>query len=126
MRVERIEIAVTTDASGDFTGYSGVVQGRVLQIRYIPDGSSPLDTGADVTITAEDSGVVVLNQANIGTSAYTVAPRQASHDTAGAASLYAAGGEPVETPILVAQERIKLVVANGGDTLSGVFHLYVG
>ena len=42
--------------------------------------------------------------------AYTQAPRQATCDAAGAASLYASGGEPVEGYIVVARERLKLVV----------------
>lgn len=125
--VKRHVVSVTTNASGDATAYSDeLATGVVRQVRYIPDGSTPLATGADVTITGEASGVVVLNQTNIGTSAYTVTPRQATHDTAGAASLYAAGGEPVEDGVAVAQERLKLVVAQGGDTKIGQFHIYVG
>lgn len=126
MRVQRIPIAVLTDGSGAFTGYSDVVEGRILQVRYVPDGSTPLDTGADVTITGEQSGVSILAQSNIGTSAYAVAPRQATHDQAAAASLYAGSGEPVETEIVVGQERIKLVIAQGGAAKAGTFHIYVG
>lgn len=126
MRVQRIAISVLTDSNGDFTGYSEVVQGRILQVRYVPDGSSPLDTGADVTITGEQSGVSILAQSNIGTSAYTKAPRQATHDVAGAAALFAAGGTAVQSEVVVGQERIKLVIAQGGNAKAGVFQLYVG
>lgn len=37
----RIFVAATTDASGDFTTETIPVEGRVLQYRYIPDASSP-------------------------------------------------------------------------------------
>lgn len=126
MYVERHVVSVTTDASGDFTGYTPVVKGEVLQVRYIPDGTSPLDTGADLDITCEQSGVVVANHDNIGTSAFTKAYRQASHGVDGTAALYAAGGAAVNAPIVAASERLKLVIANGGNAKSGVFHIYVG
>ena len=126
MHVERHALVVTTAAGGGATVFSSrPVRGEVLQIRYVPDGTSPLATGADVDITGDVSGVVVLNQDNIGTSAFTKAPRQPTHDEAGVASLYAAAGEPVEAPMVLADERIKLVVANGGDTKIGTFHVYV-
>lgn len=122
---ERHSITVTTDSSGDFTGHTPVVTGRVVQYRYIPDGSSPLATGADLDITGADTGVVIANHDNIGTVAFTKAPRQPTHDPAGAASLYAAGGEGVEVPVVVANERLKLIIANGGSVLSGVFHIWI-
>jgi hypothetical protein len=50
----------------------------------------------------------------------------AAYPEAAAASLYAVGGEPVETLIPVARERIKLAVANGGAGGVGTFHVYVG
>lgn len=126
MYVERHEIAVLTDASGDFEGFTPVVSGRVLQVRYIPDGTSPLATGADLDITGEGSGVVVAGHDDIGTAAFTRAYRQATHGADGSASLYAATGEPVESAVVVAQERVKLVIANGGAAKAGVFHVYVG
>ena len=121
----RIIVAVTTDAAGDFTTDTIPVEGRVLQYRYIPDGSAPLATGADLTITGKDTGLVVAAQTNIGTSAFTKAPRQAVHDTGGVASLYAAAGEPVEDYIWV-NEALTVTVAQGGDTLSGTIHIWVG
>jgi hypothetical protein len=123
--IKRFTVPVTTDASGDFSGATAATSGEVVQVRYIPDGSSPLATGADLTLTAGTSGVVIANHENIGTSAFTKVYRQATHGVDGSASLYAAGGEPVESCIYVAQETIDLVIANGGNALSGVFHIYV-
>lgn len=127
MQVEKHTIAILTNAGGAFTGYTAVpVTGAVLQYRYVPDGVAPLDTGADLDVTGEETGVVLVNQDNIGTSAFTKAPRQATHDEAGAASLYAAAGEPVEAAAVVAGERLKVVVAAGGNTKLGTLYIWVG
>ena len=97
--VRRHEIAVLTNAGGDFTGYTPVVSGKICQLRYVPDGVAPLDTGADLDLTSEVSGVVIADKDNIGVAAFTVAPRQPTHDTLLAASLYALTGEPIEDKI---------------------------
>jgi hypothetical protein len=118
------EVSITTNASGAGTGYTPHVSGLLHSIRYVKPGSGGYANGVDFDVTGETSGVVLWDQDNVNASA-TVAPRMATHDTAGAASLYAAGGEPVEDRIPVARERIKIVVANGGDTLIGAFTVYV-
>lgn len=66
----------------------------MTQYRYIPDPTTPLAAGADLDITGEITGVVISNQDNIGTVAFTKAPRQATHDAAGVASLFADAAEP--------------------------------
>lgn len=124
--IERHTIPVVTNASGDFTGYTRVVKGEIRQVRYTPDGTTPLDTGADLDITGEISGIVIVNRDNIGTVAWDMAPRVATHDVAGVASLYAAAGEPVEDRIAVANERLKLVIAQGGNVRAGTFDIWVG
>jgi len=123
--IDLLTVALLTDASGDFTGFTKVVQGRVVQYRYVPDPTTPLATGADLDITGEITGVVISNQDNIGTAAFTKAPRQPTHDEAGAASLYAATGEGVETPIAVAGERLKVVITQGGNALSGTLYIWL-
>ncbi len=127
MYVERIILALTVDASGDATVYSpSRVAGSVLQVRYVPDATTPLDTNADITITGEESGVAIATLANIGTTAFTKAIRQASHGVDGVASLFAAGGAAVGVPVVVAGERIKCVVAQGGVSKTGTLHLFIG
>lgn len=126
MYVERHTLAVTTDGSGDATVFTDVVRGWLHQIRYVPDGASPLATGADVDLTGEASGLVLWNEDDIGTSAIERAPRQPTHDVAGVASLFAGAGEPVEDRFAVADERLKLVVAQGGAAKSGTFHIWIG
>ena len=118
-------VDVTTNASGDATAYTDVADGFVHSIRYVKDGTTPLDNGSDFTITAEQSGAAVLTATNVAASA-TYYPRAATVDTSNAAALYAAGGAAVNDRIPVAGERVKIVVAQGGDTKIGRFHVYVG
>ena len=119
---ERHAVSLTTDASGDATGYTPVVTGRIISIRYV---KTDFDNGVDFTITGEDSSQNIWVESNVN-AAKTVAPRQATHDTVGVASLYAGAGEPVEDHIVVAGERVKIVVASGGNVKAGAFHVIVG
>ena len=127
MFVTRFGVSLTTDSASAATSYtSEPVNGRVLQIRYVPDGSTPLDTSADVDITGEVTGVVIANLVNIGTSAFTRAIRQPVHAPNGAIGLYAAAGATVQDHVVLAGERIQVAVASGGATKLGTFHIWVG
>lgn len=115
--IQRFSATVTTDVSGDATDYAGPVNGFLEQVRYVKDDFA---NGVDFTITSEDTGETLWSESNVDASA-TRAPRQASHGTDGAASLFAAGGTAVTDKIAVSG-RIKIVIAAGGDTKSGTFH----
>lgn len=119
---ERHTVTLTTDSSGDATGYTPVITGSISQVVYT---KTDFADGVDFTITVDGTGEGVWTESNVNASA-TRAPRQATHDVTGGASLYASGGEPVEAPILVANDRIKIVVASGGDTKTGVFSVLIG
>ena len=122
----REQIAVTTIADGTATAYStGVFTGRVMQIKYTKDGTTPYADGVDFTITAETSGVNVWVQQNVNATA-TVCPRQATHGTDGTAALYAAAGTAVNDYVWLVQERLKIVLAQGGDTKTGTFSVVIG
>jgi len=121
MYSKRHAVALTTDADGDATGYTPVVNGRVLRVEYV---KSDFADGVDVDVTLESSGVVVWDEDNVNASK-TICPREAVHGTDGAAASYA-DGYPREEPIVVAAERVKIVVASGGDTKSGTFYVTVG
>ena len=119
----RHTVAVTTDASGNSTDYTtNIVNGRILSVKYTKTDFA--DT-VDFTITTEGTAQNVWVEANV-TDTKTVAPRQATHSTSGVASLYAGSGEPVEDCVVAVNERIKIVVAAGGDTKSGTFDIIVG
>jgi hypothetical protein len=126
MFIERHSLTLTVNASGAATVYSDkAVSGRVLQLRYVPDATTPLDTGADLTITGEDTGVAVATLSNIGTAAFTKVPRQATHGVTGTALVYA-GTDPVAEPVYLAGERLKCVVAQGGVSMTGTLYVLVG
>jgi hypothetical protein len=109
--IQRHVVTVTVDAAGDGIGYSPALNGKVSQIRYV---KTDYANGVDFTITAEATGETIWSQLNVNASV-TVAPRQAIHDTAGVAGLYAAGA--------LANDRVKIVVAQGGVSTSGTFHI---
>jgi hypothetical protein len=121
MHVERHSIAVTTIADGSATVYSPVITGKIANIIYV---KTDFADGVDFTITLEATGQTLWADTNINASE-VVAPRQATHDTAGAASLYAAGGEPVEDDIVCENDRVKIVIAQGGDKKTGTFIIIV-
>lgn len=122
MYAERHVVTITTDGSGDGTGFTPVVTGHISAIHYVKDDFA--DT-VDFTITAEATGETIWSEENV-TASTVRAPRQATHSTAGAASLYAGAGEAVLDRIAVARDRVKIVVANGGNATNGTFHVVVG
>lgn len=122
--ITRHSVTLTSAADGSATGYIGPVTGFIHALRYVPHGSTPLDTNADVTITAEVTGAAILTITNIGTSALNLYPRAATASVANAAALYAATF-PVNDRIPVCEERIKFVVAQGADTKTGTFYVYL-
>jgi len=121
MYVEKHAVALTTDASGDATGYTPVITGAIAEIIYEKDDFA---NGVDFNITVEGTGETVWAENDVNADA-TRAPRQPTHGTDGTASLYAASGEPVEDYIVVAQDRVKIVVSNGGNAKSGTFYVLV-
>lgn len=122
--INRQLIELTTAVGGAATGYTAVVQGLIEKIEYVPDGTAPYDTGVDATFTEEDTGAPILTWTNVGTVQARKYPRDPTHDNIGAASLYAAAGEPVESRIPVSG-RIKLVLAQGADAKVGKFYIYL-
>ena len=116
---QRVAVTVATAADGSATAYSGVLSGKLSQIRYV---KTDFANGVDFTITAEATGETLWEQLDVNASV-TVAPRQATHSTAGVAALYAAGGAAVNDIIALANDRIKIIIASGGDTKTGTFHI---
>lgn len=117
--IERHVVTITTDASGDATGYTPAITGKINAIVYIKDDYA---AGVDFVITVEATAQNVWTEANVNASK-TIAPRQATYSEVGVASLYAGSGKPVEDKIAVANDRIKIVIDEGGDTLTGTFHI---
>lgn len=123
--VQRVAVTVTTDASGDATAYtSGLITGKVSQIRYVKPVSDSFDNGSTFAITSEATGETIWAESGVNASA-TRAPRQATHSTAGVAALYAGGGTAVNDKIALANDRIKIVIAAGGNVKTGTFHFVI-
>lgn len=118
------ELNIVTDSSGDAEAYIPVATGKVINIIYTKPGTNPYDAGVDFTITAENSGLNLWTELNVNDSK-TVAPRQPTHDNAGVASLFASTGEPVEDNYVLAQERVKIVIAQGGNAKTGNFKVVI-
>lgn len=121
MTIRRFVIPITVDASGDAEEYSPVIYGELVSFRYVKDDFA---NGVDFVVTGEDSGETFWSEESVDASA-TRYPRAATHSTAGAASLYAAGGQAVNGRIAIGGERIKVVVADGGNATSGTLHITI-
>lgn len=121
---QREVVSVTTAVGGAATAYSGVVTGKVSQIRYVKDGTTPFTDGVDFVVTAEATGEILWDEDNVNASA-TRAPRQATHDTLGVAAVFIAAGQAVLDKIALANDRVKIVIAAGGDAKLGVFHILI-
>lgn len=126
MFVTKHAVTITTAADGSGTGFTPVVNGRVLAVAYTKaDGTAAFAAGVDLEIKTETTDTLIWDQDDVDASA-TVAPRQPTHSTAGVAALYAAEGTAVQDYIYVADERIEITIANGGDTKTGTFVVWVG
>jgi hypothetical protein len=126
MKVERFSVSVTTAADGSATAHSPTITGAISSIAYVADGTSPYDATVDFTITVESTGQSLWTQANISASG-TRAPRQPTHEQDGTDRFFQGSGTEHSVPDLIclANDRIKIVLAQGGDTKTGLFIITV-
>ena len=108
-------VSVTTASDGSATVFSPVVTGRIQQIVYTKDTFA---NGVDFTITLEDTGQNLWTESNVNASK-NVNPRTAADLESGSASVL------TEVGIYAAAERVKIVIAQGGDELTGSFQIVV-
>jgi len=110
------KVDIVTDASGNATvylthGLNRKPNGFLVWLKYDP---GTIDTGADITITAEDNGTPILAKTDAGTSPVFYYPRALANAVAdGAAATNSSEYIPLEN------ERIKIVVAQGGNAKTG-------
>ena len=119
--MKRYKVTVTTASDGTATAYTPRLSGKIHQIEYV---KTDYANGVDFTITGEATGVGLWTESDVNASAVR-APRMATHSQVGAASLYASGGTAVQDRVALANDRVKIVLAQGGATKSGVFHVLV-
>lgn len=120
--MKRYKVTVTTASDGTATAYTPRLAGELDSIQYV---KTDFADGVDFTITDEATGESLWTDTNINASE-VVRPRAPIHDQAGAARLYASGGTAVSSKIALANSRIKIVIAQGGNAKVGTFHFLVG
>ena len=119
---ETYTIDVTT-ASGVATAYSASIpHGRTLTIVYT---KTDFAAGVDFTITTETTAQNLWVEDNVNASTRR-APRQSTHDTTGVELTYTGDGDIPSDYIWVVNERVKVVIAEGGDAKTGTFTVVVG
>lgn len=118
MYVKTISKTVTTAADGSADVQTVPVNGRLLSIRYV---KTDFDNGVAFVLTNATTGETLWNEGSVNASA-TRAPRQGTHSYAGAAALYAAGGQAVNDYMALADASIRIVITNGGNAKVGTFH----
>ena len=121
MATRRFIVDVTTASDGSATAYSPYLSGEIVQISYI---KTDFADGVDFTITGEAIGQTLWAESNVN-AAKNCFPREAIHSTAGVAALYAAGGTSVNDRIALSRDRVKIVIAQGGNTKTGQFQIVV-
>ena len=123
MFVNKYEVDIITDASGDGVGYTPDVNGRLLSISYVKPTSGGYAAGVDIDIVGETSGVEILDKDDVNASV-TYCPRQPTHTTKGAAAEYATG--MAVNDFIYLNERIEITVDAGGNKGTGKFIVYAG
>ena len=116
-------VSITTDGSGDATVYSPPTFGTIVAIRYVPHASTPLETGADITITDGATGIGVLTVTNVGPSARDFWPRAFTMNTVGVVATY--DGTRHVLDLVPVAGAVKVVVASGGAAKIGTLYIYV-
>jgi hypothetical protein len=116
-------LTITTAADGSFTGYlptNGIIRGRIVCFKYT---FGTLDATLDLTITGETSGVPVLAYTDVpATDAWWYPLANPVLNTTGAAiadagvDIYAIGENN--------GERLKVVVAQGGNVQEGTLEVW--
>lgn len=122
--MRKFKLSITVDASGNATAYTPRVAGKLHSIIYVPDGSNPFANTVDFTVTAEATGETLLTRANVS-AAFAAYPRMPTSGADGTGALYAAAGTAVMDKAGLANDRVKVVLAQGGNAKTGVFHILV-
>lgn len=122
MHVEIIETTLTTATGGGVTGYLpsvGALTGKVASVQYVPAATGVvLASTADFTVASERTGETIWAESNIA-AAKTVRPKRAGSSASGVT----ATGAALTEDILIQNDRIKIAVAQGGNTKQATFRV---
>jgi len=124
--MERLTFTLTTSAAGAASeSKTPYESGFLHSIDYTPSAAT-ITSAATLTVTGQITGKTMLTWAAAGgATIQQKSPRIPTHDVDGAASLFAAGGEPVEDAIAVFDEGITLTLAGGGASKTGTYHVQI-
>lgn len=121
MHAERHAISLTTNSSGDATGYSPAVTGRILGVIYT---KSNFADGVDLTVTLEATAEPIVTLTNQNASGVFY-PRPQVHDASGVGATLD-GTRLLRDYVVAVRDRVKVVVAQGGDIKTGTVTVIVG
>jgi hypothetical protein len=113
-------ITLTTNGSGAATGYTRVFNGLLKALIYT---KTDFANGVDFTITTETTGQTLWTQADVNAAAIKY-PLAAAHDTAGVAATLD-GTRAMRCEIPIVNERVQVVIAQGGATKTGAITVIV-
>jgi hypothetical protein len=122
--MKRYKVTVTTASDGTVTAYTPRISGKLHSLHYVPDGTVPYTNTVDMTITAEATGEALVSRTNVA-AAFVTYPRAPTAAADGTASLYAAAGTAIQDKPGLANDRVKIVLAQGGAAKTGVFHVLI-
>jgi hypothetical protein len=117
--VQEDSVSITTSAGGAGEAYLSFHQGRIAYVGYEKHGSTPYDNGIDLDVTLERTGEVIWSQDDVNASD-SVAPLRQAQDTLGVdiAGFY--------MPLYIGEgDRVKISIAQGGNTKIGTFRVKV-
>ena len=120
MTMRRQVLSLTTDISGNATAVGTNILGKLYAIEYRP---GTIATGATVTVTCEaDTSRPLLTKTSAGTVNTIYYPRDLVNAVAdGSALTGTAGGDRLQ-PVM--NGFPKVVIASGGNTLTGSVVIY--
>jgi hypothetical protein len=108
----KVSTPITTDVNGAATVYLGSkIRGYLHSFTYRP---GTIVSAASLTLTAEKDGTPIYTKANMGTADTIHYPRGLPENPATGAH-----GTVPAVRIPLYKDRIKVVVAAGGNTLTG-------
>lgn len=122
--MRRLKLEVITAADGTATAYMTRTSGKICSIHYVKDAQTAFADGVDFVVTTEETGETIWNEANVNASTARY-PRGAVQTPQGAPVLYAAGGTAVTDKIAISNDRLKFVIAQGGNAKRGTFFAVV-
>lgn len=114
MGLKRLIVPVTVSVGGAATVYSKRFSGYVHKIVYAKENFAD---GVDFDITLEVTGEELWNEDNVNASAVQI-PRALVQTTLGVDTAY-------YDLIAAGHDRVKIMIAAGGVSTSGKFHILV-